>query len=210
MNLIYEPHMQGNVASQRNVAGDTAMLWASRSGKADIVSLLLSAAPALAATPNNEGKTPLMCAAAGGHHQLLKELLAASPTPDVDAHDVRGRTALHFAASSVPCIHQLLAAGARCRRDSDGKTALAEALRSGAAEAAALLERAWRGEREREEFSPSVASVDAGHPDASPPSREQAAAGASLLAGRLLGGSTGGRCRRRQRGLGEGFSADMH
>mmetsp|Transcript_112696 Transcript_112696/g.283355 ORF Transcript_112696/g.283355 Transcript_112696/m.283355 type:complete len:242 (+) Transcript_112696:84-809(+) len=81
------------------------------------------------------GLTPLMCAAQEGHATVVKILLAAGASPQMQDED--GMTPLHFAASASckDCCEALLAARALPEvRDDDGRDALAclprEALHS--------------------------------------------------------------------------------
>ncbi|KAL1503645.1 hypothetical protein AB1Y20_012119 [Prymnesium parvum] len=139
-------------AEQRNAGGDTALLWACRSGAAGCAAALLRLAPPLLGQSNGAAVAPLMCACAGRHVALVRALLAHEPPPALDLADAHGRTALHFAAAACArCVEALLAAGADWRRrDGKGLTPLGEARASGQPEAEALLLAAWEAEEERE------------------------------------------------------------
>eukprot|EP00966_Prymnesium_polylepis_P257196 5941316-Prymnesium_polylepis.1 len=92
-------------ADQRNIAGDTALLWACRSGAADAAALLLGACPSLLNLQNNQLMSAIICTCAGKHAHILRVLLAsAQPPPQLDLADSNGRAALHFAAvGSAEC-----------------------------------------------------------------------------------------------------------
>ena len=146
--------------AQRNVQGDTVLLWACRGGEPSLVALLLEAAPELLTVANNAGFTALICAAAGGHAATLQLLLERAPekgeTDDatrdrmlyLEAKEAHGRSALHFAAASATeshaCVKALLDAGADWRVRSDaGLTALGEAEKAKSGDAASLLRTVW-------------------------------------------------------------------
>jgi ankyrin repeat protein len=95
----------------RDSSGLTALASAARSGRAEIVSDLLSAGADVDRASASFG-TPLVGAAANGHEQVVEMLLRAGA--EVDARDYRGNTGLWYAAAhaNVPMIDRLLAAGA--------------------------------------------------------------------------------------------------
>ena len=115
---------------QRNSGGDTALLWACRSGCVGASELLLRCRPTVGRAVNDRGMTALICAAAGSHQAVLQLLLASEASRRMlDAADEHGRTALHFAAvGSAACVQALLDAGADCSlRTLEGLTAQSEA-----------------------------------------------------------------------------------
>jgi ankyrin repeat protein len=107
--------------ARRNAGGDTALMWACRGGWRDVAVALMAAAAdsdardrALAAH-NDSGLSVLMCAASGGHADLIELLLLKMQPAETDAkaavplevnrRDEHSRTALHFAARhSASCV----------------------------------------------------------------------------------------------------------
>lgn len=81
---------------------------------------------------NNEGSTLLICAAAANQPEIVKLLL--DHHADIEARDVRNRTALHWAASrcSFDSVELLVASGANLETaDAEGETPLLVAVSSG-------------------------------------------------------------------------------
>ena len=165
-------------AGQENSAGDTALMWACRSGAVDVSDTLLAAWPALLPRANRQGMTALICAAAGGHVALVSALLSRQPAPELATRDANGRTALHFAAGAgaANAVRALLAAGADATlRDREGVTALGAASKergetAGAEECVAALEAAWARQCAALELSDDVQIVREGASAGTPPS----------------------------------------
>ena len=140
---------------QRNSGGDTALLWACRSGCVGASELLLRYRPTVGRAVNDRGMTALICAAAGSHHAVLQLLLANEESRRMlDAADEHGRTALHFAAvGSAACVQALLDAGADCSlRTLEGLTAQSEARAEKQDECERLLARAWEQQPARQQI----------------------------------------------------------
>jgi len=117
-------------------------------GDKDMVSAVLSAAPAKAADLNAMdffGRTALMRACTGGHGEVVTQLLAAGA--DALVKDPVGRTALHFACvqNRPAAVKALADAGTLLWvPDSLGRTPLLVASQHGSAECVAvLLTRKW-------------------------------------------------------------------
>lgn len=101
---------------------------------------MLLAAGAAADEPDEEGNTPLLCAAHAGSADIVQMLLAAGA--NAHAANSKGKTALMYAAQadSPLAVQALLAAGASgSARDARGYTAFMYAAESAAPEVIRLL-----------------------------------------------------------------------
>jgi hypothetical protein len=102
----------GGGVHDANEAGEGPLHFAAGFGNTALVTLLLeSGADALA--PDKSGLTPLMCAVAKGH-VLTAEVLLTVGGSRLEAGDLRGQTALHYAAAVgwVDCVRVLINYGA--------------------------------------------------------------------------------------------------
>ena len=138
---------------------------AARVGDAETAAALLAADPALIASTDEEGLTPLHLAALGRNAELVKALLAQGAP--VDARDATARTPLHYAAmgGDADTIALLLEAGATVdARDVRGETPLHVAGRRMRAAAAGLLLDAGAdvNARNAEGQTPLLLAVDQG------------------------------------------------
>ena len=119
--------------------GRTALMWASRAGHVEVVSLLLDAGPDKDSA-DNDGRTALMWASGAGRVEVVRLLLDAGA--DMEFADNAGRTALMTAsrAGRVEIVRLLLDAGADMEfADNAGCTALMWAQRALRVEVVSLL-----------------------------------------------------------------------
>ncbi|KAL0636975.1 hypothetical protein Q9L58_004078 [Maublancomyces gigas] len=136
-------------ASDKN--GYTALLFAAENGQTEMVTILLSAGASITALRNrlvpfppcDPGKGPLHLAAANGHAETVKALLARGSKSDSTATHLRN-TALHEAATNghMDTVEILLAdcGGVNIgAMNSEGETALALAAGSGHTETVEAL-----------------------------------------------------------------------
>nr|XP_053654675.1 ankycorbin-like [Cherax quadricarinatus] len=105
-------------------AGKTALHIAAAVGHVDCVKILLAATD-----PNcqdDDGWTPLHCAARGNHSGVLQVLLNDSRCDPSLPSKVKGKSALHIAAAvgHIDCVKILLAATDPNCQDDDGWTPL--------------------------------------------------------------------------------------
>ena len=107
--------------------GRTALMWAARLGRADIVRLLLASRSNVNVS-DKLGLTPLMLAARYGHSEVVRILIGAGA--NVSATECDGCSSLLFAVENQhsQVVRELLAAGAdpNCQSN-DGATPLLEA-----------------------------------------------------------------------------------
>jgi ankyrin repeat protein len=119
-------HMAGHGLEAKDKRGGTALHWAVEEDRADMVTLLLSAgASTMAATP--KGKTPLILAAINGCVSIAEALLKHMGSWGLEAKDMTGKTALHWAAEETHTriVTLLVAAGADpMSKTVDGETPL--------------------------------------------------------------------------------------
>ncbi|RQM08253.1 hypothetical protein DH86_00001454, partial [Scytalidium sp. 3C] len=107
-----------------NEEHQTPLMFAAKEGHTEIVHLLCSTtSPSIAGIPRRDvrGRDAIMYAALGGHDTCLQILLTfapAGPARLLEAADVEGNTALHFASSNghLLVLRTLLAAGADSER----------------------------------------------------------------------------------------------
>lgn len=89
--------------------GRSALMHACRSGRADVVELLLAAGAQVNAV-NQQGTTPLMyaktAAMGSGNLAILKLLLANGA--DINARDRAGRTTLDYAVTNAAAVIEFL------------------------------------------------------------------------------------------------------
>lgn len=88
---------------------------------------------------DREGWTPLLRAAAAGHHNAARMLLARGANPS--CVDQLGHTALHLAVMSgaATCVAELAVGEACAKKDNNGETPLHKAARYGFEECAQVL-----------------------------------------------------------------------
>jgi ankyrin repeat protein len=114
--------------------GRTALMWAARLGRADVVRLLLASRSNVNVN-DKVGLTPLMLAARYGHAEVVRVLIGAGA--NVSAAECDGSDSLLFAVENqhTQVVRELLAAGAdpNCQ-SKDGATPLLEASQCACAE----------------------------------------------------------------------------
>jgi ankyrin repeat protein len=109
----------------RSPAVEGGLRVAARDSKVPSINFLIQRGVNVNAAQNGVGTTPLMLAAANGHDDAIKALIAGRA--DVNLQNAKGETALILAASAgkKDAVKALLRAGAdRSLTDSSGKTAL--------------------------------------------------------------------------------------
>ena len=107
--------------------GRTALMWAARLGRADVVRTLIASRSNVNVN-DKVGLTPLMLAARCGHTEVVRVLIGARA--DLSATDCEGSDSLLFAVENQhsEVVRELLVAGADANRQSkDGSTPLLEA-----------------------------------------------------------------------------------
>ena len=108
-----------------NVKGNTALLYATRSGRDDIVDLLLKKKVAVKRLVNMKGKTVLHKAVKSGSFELLTLLDEYSLINNVDVKDNKGRTAVMSCVSNLDMLKLLQSKGAiLTNTDNSGNTIL--------------------------------------------------------------------------------------
>ena len=117
-------HQLGGNVNAKNEKGQTALMWAAKSGNIETVKYLVSNGADIKAKTEN-GKAALMWAARSGNIETVKYLV--SQGADVKAKADDGRTVLMWAARSgnIETVKYLVSQGADVNaKDKDGKTAL--------------------------------------------------------------------------------------
>lgn len=108
-----------------NVKGNTALLYAARAGRDDIVDLLLKKKVAVKRLHNVNGKTILHKAVKSGNFELLQLLDEYSLINNVDVKDNKGRTAVISCVSNLDMLKLLQAKGTiLTNTDNSGNTIL--------------------------------------------------------------------------------------
>ena len=108
-----------------NAKGNTALLYASRSGRVDIADLLLKKKVAVKRLVNMNGKTILHKAVKSGNFELLQLLDEYSLINSIDVKDNKGRTAVMSCVSNLDMLKLLQAKGAILTdTDNSGNTIL--------------------------------------------------------------------------------------
>jgi ankyrin repeat protein len=149
--------------------GTTALIWAVRHDRGEIVTVLLAAGADVRAA-NRYGVAPLAVAAANGSAALVRALLDAGADPD--AANPEGETPLMLAARSgdLPSVQALLARGAAvdAKEGWRGQDALMWASAEGHAGIVRALVDAGAhvGARSKAGFTPLLFAVREGHVDA--------------------------------------------
>ncbi|XP_038615495.1 ankyrin repeat domain-containing protein 55 isoform X2 [Tachyglossus aculeatus] len=128
----------------------TALHWAVQSGNRILCSILLGHArsPSIINSDDENGKTCMHIAAAGGYSDIIAEL-ARVPQCNAQALDVDDRTPLHWAAAAgrADCVQTLLQLGVDSSpRDTSENTPLAYALFCGHTACVRLLSQESRPE----------------------------------------------------------------
>eukprot|EP00045_Choanoeca_perplexa_P011441 m.121363 g.121363 ORF g.121363 m.121363 type:complete len:570 (-) comp15636_c0_seq1:100-1809(-) len=120
----------------QNAEGSTPLHLAAACDEPAKIARLLSAA-ALGEQLDSQGHPPLITACSNGNARAAKALLE-DPGLDRESKDLKGKTALHWAAqvNAIPCVQALLSAGASfMSTDFMTDTPLHTALREGNVEA---------------------------------------------------------------------------
>jgi ankyrin repeat protein len=124
--------------------GKTALHFAAETGQTVVARVLLAHQHSLLDIRDRIGRTPLMCAAEGGHEAVVRTLRSTKYGPaDVTLRDCKNRSALWYAAygGNVTIVQMLLDTGKLDPNsaDSDGLTPFACAAREGDCEMMRLL-----------------------------------------------------------------------
>jgi len=90
---------KGCSADMTDGRGCTPLMWASESGREEMVNLLLRRKDVNTDSRNNHGGTPLLCAARNGHEGIVKLLLDRKKA-NPDSRNIGGRTPLSCAAGA--------------------------------------------------------------------------------------------------------------
>jgi ankyrin repeat protein/L-ascorbate metabolism protein UlaG (beta-lactamase superfamily) len=123
----------------RNYQGESALMFAARAGKLEVVEYLLEAGAPITAR-NDAGWTAILNATEGGDTEIVGLLLERGADPN--SHDAYGRRALWWAAlrGHTDVVRLLIESGADVSADPpDGMTALMRALSQGHIEVSELL-----------------------------------------------------------------------
>lgn len=104
-----------------NETNQTALMLAAAAGHTDVVHHLCEICPTAILRRDSRGRDAVMEASLGGHDTVLQILLTYAPegaAAAVQAADLDGNTALHFASSNgnLLVLRTLLAAGAEAER----------------------------------------------------------------------------------------------
>lgn len=136
-----DPGAQELFAHSTSISGDTALIWAVRSGQVDVVLELYLQGLAEPDHHNRLGSTAIHIAASLGNQEMISTLLDIGG--EVSMRNAAGKTALHLVArqNNFQLIRQLINAGVALNAiDIQGYTALhrATTMRHGAAVLALL------------------------------------------------------------------------